>query len=113
MAIGQRRHHQPHPIHARQCHLPAGHAGGHVSGTRILNSGESHMKKTNEKGVALILTMILLLLISIMGVSLMFVSQTETWSSLNYRLMSQARDGAEAGINAAANYLMFTYVPPA
>ena len=70
------------------------------------------MKKPNEKGVALILTMILLLLISVMGVSLMFVSQTETWSSLNYRLMSQARDGAEAGVNATANYLMFTYAAP-
>ena len=70
------------------------------------------MKRQNEKGVALILTLILLLVISVMGVSLMFVSQTETWSSLNYRLMSQARDGAEAGVNSAANYLMFTYATP-
>jgi Tfp pilus assembly protein PilX len=70
------------------------------------------MQRSNQKGVALILTLILLLLISVMGVSLMFVSQTETWSSLNYRLMSQARDGAEAGVHSAANYLMFSYVTP-
>lgn len=70
------------------------------------------MKRTNEKGVALILALILLLIISIMAVSLMFLSQTETWSSMNYKLMSQARDGAEAGINAAANYIINTYLPP-
>jgi Tfp pilus assembly protein PilX len=71
------------------------------------------MNRKNEKGVALILALILLLVMSVMAVSLMFISQTETWSSLNYKLMSQARDGAEAGINAAANYIINTYVPPA
>jgi hypothetical protein len=68
--------------------------------------------KTNEKGVALILTMILLVVLSVMAVSLMFVARTETWSSMNYRMMSQARYSAESGINVAANYLMFNYVPP-
>ncbi len=70
------------------------------------------MNFKNEKGVALILALILLLVISVMAVSLMFISQTETWSSLNYKLMSQARDGAEAGINAAADYIINTYTPP-
>ena len=70
------------------------------------------MNRKNEKGVALILALILLLIMSVMVVSLMFVSQTETWASLNYKLMSQARDGAEAGVNAAANYLINTYTPP-
>ena len=70
-------------------------------------------RKKNEKGVALILALILMLIISVMAVSLMFISQTETWASMNYKLMSQARDGAEAGINAAANYLINTYTPPA
>jgi Tfp pilus assembly protein PilX len=71
------------------------------------------MKCKNEKGVALILTLILLLIVSVMAVSLMFISQTETWASMNYKLMSQSRDGAEAGINAAANYIINTYSPPA
>jgi hypothetical protein len=70
------------------------------------------MNRKNEKGVALILALIFLLVMSVMAVSLMFISQTETWSSLNYKLMSQARDGAEAGINAGANYLINTYTPP-
>jgi hypothetical protein len=71
------------------------------------------MNRIKEKGVALILTLILLLVLSVMAVSLMFLSQTETWSSMNYRLTSQARDGAEAGVNSAANFLMFSYTPPA
>ena len=70
------------------------------------------MNTSNEKGIALILTLILVLVMSVMAVSLMFISQTETWSSLNYRLTSQARDGAEAGINSAANYIVNTYTLP-
>lgn len=71
------------------------------------------MSNQKEKGIALIITLILVLVMSVMAVSLMFISQTETWSSLNYRLTSQARDGAEAGVNSAANFLMNTYTPPA
>lgn len=70
------------------------------------------MNRQREKGVALVLTLILLLVMSVMAVSLMFLSQSETWSSFNYRLMSQSRDAAEAGVNAAANYLINTYSPP-
>jgi len=70
------------------------------------------VNRQKEKGVALILALILLLIMSVMAVSLMFLSQTETWSSINYKLMSQARDGAEAGVNAAANYIIDTYAPP-
>jgi Tfp pilus assembly protein PilX len=70
------------------------------------------MTRPNQKGIALIMTLILVLVMSVMAVSLMFMSQSETWSSLNYRLMSQSRDGAEAGINSAANYIVNTYTQP-
>ncbi len=70
------------------------------------------MTKTSEKGIALIISLLLVMVISIMGISLMFLSQTETWSSLNYRFASQARDAAESGVNSAANYLMFAYAQP-
>lgn len=69
-------------------------------------------EKRSEKGVALILALIMVFVLSVMAVSLMFISQTETWSSLNYRMMSQARDGAEAGIYAGSNYIVNTYVQP-
>jgi Tfp pilus assembly protein PilX len=70
------------------------------------------MSRKNEKGVALILVMILLLVLSVMAVSLLFVGQSETWASMNYRMMTQARYGAEAGINQAANYIQNTYTQP-
>lgn len=66
----------------------------------------------NEKGVALVLSMFLMMAMSVVGATLMFLSQTETYSSMNYRLMSQARYGAESGIQVAANYLLNTYVKP-
>jgi Tfp pilus assembly protein PilX len=66
------------------------------------------MSKKNEKGAALILAMILVILLSVMAVSLLFMAQTETWSGMNYRTMTQARYGAESGVNAAANYIMNT-----
>jgi PilX N-terminal len=65
-----------------------------------------------EKGVALIISLFLMLAMSVIAGSLMFLSQTETYASQNYRVMSQARYGAESGVHRAANYLMFTYVAP-
>jgi len=70
------------------------------------------MKRSKQKGVALIFALIFILVLSITAASLMFLSQSETWSSLNYRLMTQSRYGAEAGLHAAANYLMNTYPQP-
>ena len=71
------------------------------------------MKAADERGVALIMVLILMGIISVLGASLIMVSQTETWSSQNYRLMTEARYGAESGVHKAANYLMNTYTPPA
>ena len=66
-----------------------------------------------QRGSALILAMILIAVLSVISVSLMFLSQTESWGTMNYKLMVQARDVAEAGINRTANYLLQTYTPPA
>jgi type IV pilus assembly PilX-like protein len=70
------------------------------------------MKPRQQKGVALIFALIFLLILSASAAALMFLAQYETWGSMNYRLMTQGRYGAEAGINSAANYLMFIYTPP-
>ena len=70
------------------------------------------MKRSRQKGVALIFAMIFILVLSITAAALMFLSQSETWSTMNYRLMTQSRYGAEAGLHAAANYLMNNYTLP-
>ena len=71
------------------------------------------MKSNAQRGSALIFALILLLVLSAMAGTLMFLSNSETYSSMNYRMMAEARYGAEAGVNAAANFIMNTYVPPA
>lgn len=70
------------------------------------------MKTAKRNGFALILTMILILVLSVTGASLMFLSKSETWASMNYRMMTQARYGAEAGVNTAASFLMYNYTAP-
>jgi Tfp pilus assembly protein PilX len=64
------------------------------------------MNRRNEDGVALIITMFLMAALSALAVSLMFLSQTETSASRNYKTMSQARYAGEAGLHKALNYLM-------
>jgi hypothetical protein len=71
------------------------------------------MRAANEKGIALVMVLILMGVLSTLAASLIFVSQTETWSSQNYRLMTEARYAAESGVHRAANFLMYSYVPPA
>src|SRR5215470_6147570 len=78
-----------------------------------IENGEMLMKRNHQRGSALIFALILLLVLSAMAGSLMFLSKSETFSSMNYRMMTQARYGAEAGVNATANFIMNTYVPPA
>jgi Tfp pilus assembly protein PilX len=70
--------------------------------------------KREEKGIALVITMFLMATLSALAVSMMFLANTETSSSRNYRTMSQARYAAEAGVQQMANYLMSaTYPVPA
>jgi Tfp pilus assembly protein PilX len=69
-------------------------------------------KRSKQKGYALLFALLLVLVISVMATALMFLSQSETWSSMNYRMMSQARYGAESGLNAAADFIVSQYKPP-
>jgi Tfp pilus assembly protein PilX len=70
--------------------------------------------RSRERGSALIVSMLLMMTLSLLGASMMFLAQTETASSINYRLMSQARYGAESGVHVATNYLInpAAYTPP-
>ena len=63
------------------------------------------MRSHNERGVALILALFLTAAMSVLAGSLMFLSQTETYASMNYRMMSQARYAAEAGVQKAGAFL--------
>jgi hypothetical protein len=63
------------------------------------------MRSNNEHGVALILALFLTAALSVLAGSLMFLSQSETYASMNYRMMSQARYAAEAGVQKTGSFL--------
>ena len=67
---------------------------------------------SGEQGIALILAMFMVLVVSLLGAALVSTGRTETLSSLNYKSLSQARYAAESGLHSAANYLIHTYVAP-
>jgi Tfp pilus assembly protein PilX len=69
----------------------------------------------DERGVALILAMLMLAVLSIIAASLMSVAEVETAGSTNYRQMTLARYGGESAVHMASNYLMgasYTAVAP-
>jgi Tfp pilus assembly protein PilX len=70
------------------------------------------MTRSSERGIALVFTLFLMASLSALAVSLMFLSQTETSSTRNYRTMSQARYAGEAGVHKAINYLVNSYPVP-
>jgi Tfp pilus assembly protein PilX len=67
---------------------------------------------TRESGIALIMALICLAVISTLAVGVMFSTQSEIWTSSNYRATTQARYLAEAGAQQAINYIQTTYAPP-
>ena len=69
-----------------------------------------HMK--NDTGSALIMSLLIVVALSIVGSGMTVLSLSETYGSMNYRLMTQARYGAESAVHKAANYLLNNYVQP-
>jgi hypothetical protein len=68
--------------------------------------------RSGERGIALVMALLLVLAVSIVTGSLVVVARSEALSSLSYTSMSQVRYGGESGIHAAANYLIWMYAPP-
>jgi|CZKC01.1.fsa_nt_gi Tfp pilus assembly protein PilX len=66
-----------------------------------------------QRGVALIIAMLTLLVLSALAAAIIFVTQTETWSTTNYKAMLQARYAAESGAQNTLNWLRYTYTGPA
>ena len=64
--------------------------------------------KRSDRGVALVVSLLLLLALSAIGASLLMLSNTETYASMNYRMMSQAlrRRGRRASRGEPLHELM-------
>ena len=65
-----------------------------------------------DDGFAMVLSLLFMLLLSALGTAMLVLSRSETLSSVNYRMMSQARYGAESGVHKAAHYLLNSYTLP-
>jgi Tfp pilus assembly protein PilX len=78
----------------------------------MLKDDARRRTKHDERGTALVVSMLLMMVLSVLSASMMFLAQTETASSASYRLMSKARYGAESGVHSAINYLTNTYALP-
>ena len=70
------------------------------------------LNRNKEGGVALVIVLIVLLVLSTLVASLIFATSTEVWASANYKLLTQARYTAEAGAQATENWLVYTYTAP-
>lgn len=69
-------------------------------------------RNSSERGVALILALLLILVLGILAAAVMFTSQSQVWTSLNYRLEAQSRYAAEAGVQRTMNWLSNNYTAP-
>ena len=69
--------------------------------------------RSGEQGVALVMALLMVLAVSVLTGALVMVARSEALSSTSYTSMSQGRYGAESGVHAAANYLLYMYAAPA
>src|SRR5262249_61063339 len=65
--------------------------------------------KGNERGIALILALLTLLCLSTLGAGLILLTQTETWTTTNYKMTTQARYASESGLQETLNWLTYSY----
>ncbi len=70
------------------------------------------LRHAHDEGMALIAALLVILALSAIGAAMLVLSETETYASMNYRMMSQARYGAEAGAHRAVNFLINSYAVP-
>ena len=60
---------------------------------------------SQERGVALVMALLMILVLGLLAATVMFTSQAQSWTGLNYRLTSQSRYAAEAGVQNTMNWL--------
>ncbi len=73
----------------------------------------SGRSRRSEEGVALIIALLCTLLISILAAGIIFSTQSELWTTSNYRSTTQARYVAEAGAQQTINWIVQNWTPPA
>ena len=70
------------------------------------------VKNSRESGVAMVTALLTLLVLSTLAAGFIFVTQSEIWSTSNYKTLSQARYLADAGAERTLDWIRYTYAPP-
>ena len=68
--------------------------------------------RKSERGASLIIAILVLLILSMLTAGVIFVTNTETYTSANYAELTQARYAAEAGVQNTINWLRYNYTAP-
>jgi hypothetical protein len=63
----------------------------------------------NERGVALVVALVVLLILTSLAAAVLFVTQTQTWTTHNYRLGAEGRFLADTAAQRAVNWFTNTY----
>src|SRR5215813_7303820 len=71
------------------------------------------MRNRHERGIAMIIAILSLLVLSTLGASIIFMTQNEIWTAANYKLVTQSRYAAEAGLQKSVNWMVNSYPVPA
>ena len=79
--------------------------------SRKIGTGKG-IPDNSPRGVALIMVLLAVLVLSTLTAAIVFTTRAETLSAFNYRIVSQAEYAAWAGIQRAVNYFnSAAYVP--
>lgn len=79
--------------------------------SRRVNPQKKQSRFGRERGVALIMALLILFVLSTIAAGLMFSTQNEILAATSFQLTTQARYVAEAGSQRAADWLLHTYSP--
>src|SRR5438552_11876407 len=63
-------------------------------------------------GVALLVVLIAILVLTALAAGIVLVTQTQVLASYNYRVATQSRYAAEAGVQRTMNWILNSYTPP-
>lgn len=79
--------------------------------TKIRRVHSGRPTGSRQNGIALIMALIVLLIVSVLAAGVMFSAQSEIWTTASYRSATQARYVAEAGTSNAINWLQSQWAP--
>src|SRR5579862_2740576 len=68
--------------------------------------------KSNQRGIALVIVIFALLVLTTLAAAIIFTTQTEVQTTGNYKSITQARYAAEAGAQRAINWFTYSYTLP-